>query len=175
MDERRSPQVAIWAVLISVWCVAPGAASSDCNHGTAVSVSAGKEHTCEILVRWEKRAWKGGAFRTHPHLPSANRRLRRHRIDPEPKPLNPQPQSAIFIAPHSNGLTHSTVWHQGQGFRVAWSPNTAIGLTGRLDLQSCVVGLTDYSQVDMLGLRYTSVNFGAAKSPGVRNWWCQTV
>jgi hypothetical protein len=31
-------------------------------------------------------------------------------------------------------------------------------------------GLTDYSQVDMLDVRYESVNFGAGTSPGSPNW-----
>jgi len=37
------------------------------------------------------------------------------------------------------------------------------------------LGLTDYSQVDMLGLRYKLVNFGADKSPGQLNWRVQRV
>ena len=31
-------------------------------------------------------------------------------------------------------------------------------------------GFTDYSQVDILGSRCKSVNFGAGKSPGQPNW-----
>ena len=31
---------------------------------------------------------------------------------------------------------------------------------------SASLGLTDYSRLDMLALRYNSVNFGADKSPG---------
>jgi hypothetical protein len=40
-------------------------------------------------------------------------------------------------------------------------------------LQTHTVGLADYCQVDMLGVRYQSVNFGAGKSPGSPNWWAQ--
>jgi hypothetical protein len=32
------------------------------------------------------------------------------------------------------------------------------------------LGLTDYPQVDMLGVRYKSVNFGARTSPGAPKW-----
>ena len=32
------------------------------------------------------------------------------------------------------------------------------------------LGLSDYSQVDRLGLRYKLVNFGAEMSPGSPNW-----
>jgi hypothetical protein len=35
---------------------------------------------------------------------------------------------------------------------------------------SASLGLTDYSQVDVLGLRYTPVNFGARTSPGASSW-----
>jgi len=38
-------------------------------------------------------------------------------------------------------------------------------------LRPGLLGLTDYSQVDMLGLRYASVNFGAEHSPGSPYWW----
>jgi len=39
---------------------------------------------------------------------------------------------------------------------------------------SASVGLTDSSQVDMLGLQYKSVNFGAEASPGAPKWGAQT-
>ena len=32
-----------------------------------------------------------------------------------------------------------------------------------------LLGLTDYSEVDMLGVRYKSVNFGADQNPGEAN------
>ena len=35
---------------------------------------------------------------------------------------------------------------------------------------SASLGLADYSQVDTLGLRYTSVNFGVGKRPVSPNW-----
>jgi hypothetical protein len=35
------------------------------------------------------------------------------------------------------------------------------------------VGLTDYSQVDMLGLRTTPANFGAEKCPDSPKWCAQ--
>jgi len=36
----------------------------------------------------------------------------------------------------------------------------------RMHRQLLLLGLADYPQVDMLGLRYNPVNFGAGKSPG---------
>ena len=36
----------------------------------------------------------------------------------------------------------------------------------RLNPSSPSLGLTDYSQVDMFGLRYSSVNFAAEQNPG---------
>jgi hypothetical protein len=36
----------------------------------------------------------------------------------------------------------------------------------RAESSSASLGLTDFSQVDMLGVRYKSVHFGAEKSPG---------
>ena len=45
-----------------------------------------------------------------------------------------------------------------------------VGLDAILAQVSASLGLTDYSQVDMLDMRYKSVNFGARKSPGSPNW-----
>jgi len=43
--------------------------------------------------------------------------------------------------------------------------------TTRLRISSSAsLGLTDYSQVDMRGVRYNSVNYGAGKSEGSPNW-----
>ena len=41
-------------------------------------------------------------------------------------------------------------------------------------LSSASEGLADYSQVDMLGLQYKSVNFQAGKLPDGADWWEQT-
>jgi len=38
---------------------------------------------------------------------------------------------------------------------------------------SAAVDLVDHSQVNMLGLRHTSVNFGAIKGPSSPNWRVQ--
>ena len=38
---------------------------------------------------------------------------------------------------------------------------------------SAAYGLTDFSQVDKLGVRYKSVNFGTGKSPGTPDWRAQ--
>jgi len=81
---------------------------------------------------------------------------------------------------HIRGTTNQDLlplegWREG---RVSGSPSLffSSALLASLELsdtkvyEPCILGFADCSQVDMLGVRYTSVNFGAEKSLGSPNW-----
>ena len=112
---------------------------------------------------------------SHLHTPERERERERARARAQPHSLSLALSRFRFLSralslslslsPSTLNPTHQTLNPEPS------SPNPKPGAPRRRVRRlpgpsSASLGLTDYSQVDLLGLLYNSVNFGADKSPG---------